>query len=146
MDGEEDGMIPPTMVAWIEQLLRQGMSQREVHRRTGVSRGTIGRIARGQRPDHQALRQRKQTEELSLFVGPLQRCPGCGGLVEMPCRACHTRSLLARARRRMRPTPAPHRCKPLNLELRQPERSRYEVIHDLRVRHGQDYHFNSHAE
>ena len=134
-------MIPPTMVARIEGLLEEGVSQREVHRRTGVSRGTIGKIARGERPDYEAVRQQRETEELTLFNGPVERCPGCGAMVEMPCRACGMLSRLARAGRRMRARPAQDRDNPLRLDLREPERSRYEAIHDQRMRHGQDYCF-----
>ena len=50
-------MLPPSVVNEIRRLLTgEGLSYRKITRITGVSRGTIGKIAAGTRPDYEALR------------------------------------------------------------------------------------------
>lgn len=86
-------MLPIGKVREVERLLAEGqLSQRKIARVVGVSRGVIGLIARGERPDYSA-RQQDQAELVPL--GPIERCPGCGGRVYVPCRLCHVRKLQA---------------------------------------------------
>jgi len=93
-------MLTPALVAEIRHLLHnEGLSQRSVARQTGVSRGTVHAIAQGKRPERPL--RRPAPEDLPRPEGPLQRCPGCGGMVYMPCLLC-----LARGRRDYR-GPAP---------------------------------------
>ncbi len=69
--------IPLSKHKEIIHLYGQGLSLREVARRTGVSRCTVERlkkIAPGSKP----------------IVGA-QRCPTCGAMVMMPCLACSLR-------------------------------------------------------
>jgi hypothetical protein len=78
----------------IEQLLASGEhSQREIARMERVGRRTVTGIAAEVR-----RRQRKVLEEA---LPPPARCPGCGGMVYMPCRLCRLRTFLARRKRRL---------------------------------------------
>jgi transcriptional regulator with XRE-family HTH domain len=91
-------MIASPLVDEIKRLLSVGeLSQREIALRTGVSRGTVGAVARGKRPDYEAAR-RKRANSFTAPAGPPVRCPGCGGMAQMPCLACHVRGLVNRER------------------------------------------------
>ena len=85
-------MIAPLVINEIRRLLDQReLSQRMIARRIGVSRGTVNAIWLGKRPDRQA--HRPEEEILAYGAGPVERCPGCGGKVQMPCLVCRVRSL-----------------------------------------------------
>lgn len=88
-------MLRLEQVLEVKRLLDEGgLSRRAIARRTGVSRGSVNAIANGER---------------GLFAfdpkdldGPVReavatRCPGCGGLVYMPCVLCEARAHLGRA-------------------------------------------------
>jgi hypothetical protein len=118
-------MIAPSVVHEIKRLLAEGKySQRKIARITGVSRGTVGAIASGKRPDYET-RARDPELELEQPAGPPRRCPGCGGLVYMPCRLCHVRKLVGEARIARPPA---KREGPLRLELSGDHRARYERV------------------
>lgn len=85
-------MLQSEQVKWVEQLLAQGHSQRQVSRITGIARNTVARIASGHRPDFEAIRQMKK-EERRTRRGKPQRCPGCGHRVYLPCLICRNRRL-----------------------------------------------------
>ncbi len=88
-------MIATTIVDEIRRMLREeGLSQRKIASRTGVSRGTVNAIAQGKRLC--PVRRPVEGEDESGFIVPQGlpvRCPGCGGLVQMPCLLCHLRNL-----------------------------------------------------
>jgi hypothetical protein len=92
-------MIPAWRVAAIRHMLAEGdLSQRRIAERTGVSRGTVGAIALGRRPDHEDRRQARcggfsTADDFSSPSRPPERCPECGGMVQMPCLACRVRGL-----------------------------------------------------
>lgn len=91
-------MIAPGVVDEIHRLLAEGrLSQRKIARAVGVSRGTVGAIARGQRPERRP-RARQRADEVVAPRGPVRRCPECGGLVYTPCLACQVRALLRRGK------------------------------------------------
>lgn len=73
------------------------LSHRQIARQTGVSRATVGLVARGRRPDYPP-RPPDPLDNLDQPLGPAVRCPGCGGLVYPPCRLCHVRRLKAQGR------------------------------------------------
>jgi hypothetical protein len=109
-------------------LLAEGnLSQRKIARLTGISRGTVGAIAAGKRPDYPSSR-RAAEDEPGEPAGPPRRCPGCGGMVYMPCRLCAARALKAAAAKPPVPTWLMQPEAPLGLELRAAERARYEEI------------------
>ena len=123
-------MIAPSTVAEIKRLLAQGKhSQRKIARMAGVSRGSVGAIASGKRRDHEA-RQRDPEMELEEPTGPPARCPGCGGVVFMPCRLCHVRRLIAESRIARQPA-RPEDV--LQLDLSGEHRARYERVRARRV-------------
>jgi hypothetical protein len=129
-------MIAPEMVQRIERLLAEGkLGQREIAKVTGVSRGTVGAIATGRRPDYEELRRRRQ-EQQPERTGPPRRCPDCGALVLMPCLACALRRDAATAPGRQ-PHPRSGRLAGLlELDLRGEHRARYERIRARREAEG----------
>ena len=128
-------MIAPSVVNQIKRLLAEGrFSQRKIARMTGVSRGTVGAIAAGKRRDHEALSQSRE-EEPEEPAGPPRRCPGCGGIVYLPCRLCGVRKLLAEARITRRPA---RPDEPLALELVGEHRTRYESLRARRMQSAGD--------
>lgn len=128
-------MIRPSVVEEIKRLLAEGRhTQREIARRTGVSRGTVGAIAAGRRPEYEAARE-SQAADSEGPTGPPQRCRGCGGLVYRPCRLCRVRRLIAKSQVARGPaTPE----EPLQLELSGGHRTRYEQVRRGRIQAGPD--------
>jgi transcriptional regulator with XRE-family HTH domain len=124
-------MIDSEKVAEIKRLLAEGrLSQRKIAARARVSRGTVGAIAAGRRPDYEELRKRRAEEEV-ISAGPVERCPSCGGTVHLPCRLCHVRSLLARSKL----SPQPRRPEEIpRVELAGEYRRRYEQLRARRFR------------
>lgn len=91
-------MIAPDVVQEVRRLLiEEHLSQRNVAIRTGVSRGTVHAIARGKRAD--CLPRAEAEEEMPSPMGPLRRCPTCGGKVQMPCLLCRLRQMQRQGRR-----------------------------------------------
>lgn len=122
-------MLAPTLVEQVQRLLDENvLSQRRIARSLDVSRGTVARIAAGERPDYDALRRARQSQASLLPAGPLERCPGCGGMVFMPCLLCRVEAITAasprRSRLRLRTRPA----EPLGLNLKEKDRARYEEV------------------
>ena len=84
-------MIPWSKVKEIRRLLRQGgITQRKIAEIVGVHKGTVEAIAQGRR---QYLKQRRGAKHVSPDV----RCPGCGGMTQMPCMVCDRRALKEKA-------------------------------------------------
>lgn len=122
-------MLKPALVAEVRRLLAEGkLSQRGIARRLGVSRGSVHAIARGKRPDRSAA---EPLDEV-WWQGPPARCPGCGGMVFLPCRACAARKALSRQRR----PPWPDSDEPLALQLTEEHRRRYEEVRRWRQMRG----------
>lgn len=114
-------MISSGTVDQIKRLLEEGdLSQREIARQVGVSRGTVNAIARGNRPDYEA-RGREREDDVVAPGGPPVRCPTCGGMVQMPCLACRVRAVRERRRRPRAVTPH-YRC--LGASIESPRRPR----------------------
>jgi hypothetical protein len=127
-------MITPLVVREVKRLLAEGSySQRKIARMTGVSRTTVRVIASGKRRDRDTP-AREPRMGLDKPTGPPRRCPGCGGLVYMPCRLCHVRELIAESRvapRGPRPEGRPQ------LELSGNEQARCEQVRFRQIRAGQ---------
>lgn len=119
-------MLDPELVAKVELLLSEGeYSQRQISRITGVSRGSVSAIARGER--HVYIRP----EPIPESTGPLRRCRRCGILTRMPCTECRIREQLRKA---PRVEWLHQEKKPCRIELKEPERSRYEEVRAWRER------------
>ena len=85
-------MIADSLVSEIRDLLGQGeLSQRAIARRFGVSHGTVNAIALGKRRGRS--RRPASHDRFIPPTGQPVRCPGCGGLTQMPCLVCYLRSL-----------------------------------------------------
>lgn len=86
-------MITNVTVKKVIELLREGKwSQRQIAKMTGVSRGSVGAIARGARkePRFEAYEEDKRIIPPS---GTPTRCHCCGRLVQKPCLACQIRTI-----------------------------------------------------
>jgi hypothetical protein len=98
-------MIATALVEEVRRMLKEGrLSQREIAQRTGVSRGSVNAIAMGKRRDNST--RRREHGENDGFTPPSglpSRCPGCGGLAQMPCLLCYIRE-----KTNTRKSPRPH--------------------------------------
>jgi hypothetical protein len=83
-------MLAAGVVEQIQHLLGEGvLSQRKIAQRLGVSRGSVTAVASGRRRPHVA----NPIAEGFVFPSGLpRRCPGCGGMVQMPCLLCRLRA------------------------------------------------------
>ncbi|RIK82707.1 MAG: hypothetical protein DCC68_05585 [Planctomycetota bacterium] len=86
----------------IRMLLTEGkLSQREVSELTGTSRATVNAIARGRRSV--SLQSGNDTAACFAPKQRPRRCPGCGGMVYLPCHLCRIRRyVLANGANRVR--------------------------------------------
>ena len=120
-------MIGPTAIEEIQRLLAEDdLSQRGIAKVMKVSRGTVAAVASGKRRPYYP-RPDDRDEQLA---GPVRRCPGCGGMATMPCRACRIRRLKPESSMRCR---ALAREEPLRLDLADEHRTRYEEIRRQRM-------------
>jgi transcriptional regulator with XRE-family HTH domain len=133
-------MINPTLVDEVKRLLADGVTQRGISRRLSISRGSVGAIASGKRPNYEALRAAREDKLAPLpNNAPSERCPGCGGKQQMPCRVCRTRGdkqqRLERARAvldaaRRSPEHSPDN---LTMDLHPEHQARYERLHASKI-------------
>lgn len=85
-------MIAAALVEEVRRMLRKGqVSQREIAKQLGISRGTVNAIAAGRRRDRAAPRE-PDGDDFIPPAGLPKRCPGCGGWTQMPCLACYIRA------------------------------------------------------
>ncbi len=83
-------MLKPGQIEWVLRLDREGLSQRAIHRATGMARGTIRSVLEGNRPDRPLVDTLYDVDN-PVFTEPPRRCRGCGATVYMPCLACRLR-------------------------------------------------------
>ena len=125
-------MLDLHRVRAVERLLRAGkLSRRGIAAKLGVSRGTVARIAARMQESPQDVLQAAET---CGEPPPVARCPNCGALVEMPCRACMV--LRLRAEGRLPPT-SDEPVGPLRLELRSPHYERYVAVRAAAMARGE---------
>jgi len=116
-------MIAASVIHHIQQLLTEGTwSQRRIARLTGISRGTIAAVAQGRRRPHEP-----RADEGEEPLGPVERCPECGAMVHMPCRACRIRSQNPKPRR-VRQVVKDTEEPSLRLQLRPEHEARYRQV------------------
>lgn len=99
--------VAESTIAHVRLLLASGVSHRQAAVIAGVGRSTVLSIASN--PDFEAQREQREqrvqksraarAETCSLFSGPLERCPGCGGMVQMPCKGCAARDAIESSRK-----------------------------------------------
>lgn len=90
--------ITTEIVAQVQRLLTQeNHSQRQAAALVGISRGTVRLIAQG-RLAGRAVRSADSDDDDLRPPGVARRCPGCGGMVYLPCRLCRVRAWMARPR------------------------------------------------
>ena len=120
-------MIGPTVIEEIQRLLAEGgLSQRKIAKVMMVSRGTVTAVASGKRRPYYP----RPEDSDEQFMGPVRRCPGCGGMATMPCRACRIRELKAQSSKRDQ---SDTRNEPLRLDLAEEHQTRYEEIRQQRM-------------
>lgn len=80
-------MLTRQEVIEVQQLASRGLSVNKISRQTGIAYDTISRIVNGK---HRFTRSNGSNEDnhLRYATNPIERCPGCGRMIEMPCRAC----------------------------------------------------------
>ncbi len=111
-------MLDPDLVREVKRLLAEGkLTQRAIVRRLPISRGSVGNIATGKRPDYESLRLAKQTQEAEW------KSTG----VKVRCRCCHLRRGLKLAGVEM--FRRPDGAFELKLELQPEDLERYEKVH-----------------
>jgi len=76
-------------------LSQENLSQRQVAAMSGVSRGRVSLIAKGEYPDYEAIRRERLEGEVPAGTGPVAWCAGCGHMVYGLCVACQVRAKLA---------------------------------------------------
>jgi len=120
-------MIGPAAIEEIQRLLAEGdLSQRKIAKVMKVSRGTVAAVASGKRRPYYP----RPEDSDEQFMGPVRRCPGCGGMATMPCRACRIRELKAQSSKRGQ---SDARNEPLRLDLAEEHQTRYEEIRRQRM-------------
>ena len=126
-------MISQALADEIRRLLAaRTQSMRRIARITGTSRGTVAAIAHGRRRERLA-RQPDSDSNAEEPQGPIERCPECGALTHAPCRACRVRKWM---RARGSGPPRQPREEPLQVELTDEFRQRYEEVRARRIREG----------
>lgn len=129
--------IRPERIERAKTLLSQGFSHRRVAVATGISRGTIRKVARGERPDCPPREPAADTPPDTLMPGERRlaikrRCSVCGGLLEIvPCRRCKIMRLLKTAGLQVYSGDGPD--DPLHLELKPDDYRAYLGVHAKRV-------------
>jgi len=87
-------MLTDATVEHVQSLLAQGLSDREVARQTGVSRGCVAYIRRGERLPNRDRRLIVDETALVFDKRRYGRCPCCGARVLLPCLACILKHLM----------------------------------------------------
>jgi hypothetical protein len=125
-------MIAAETVAEIRRLLDEDrLSQREIARRTGVCRGSVGAIASGHRPGYESQPD-PPDDGLEEPTGPPARCPGCGAKVYLPCALCHVRSEIGKRPRGRAGDRQDDAFVSADLDLRLEHRVRYDEVREAR--------------
>jgi len=129
-------MLKKWIVVWVQRLLAWKVSHREISRITRVSRGRISLIAKGLRPDYEALRRFREEARVAIDPArPAKRCPGCGYKVQLPCIICRARAAVAAHSRRQTTDSSDGFRTPLRLDLKPKHNLRYARIRKRRDRH-----------
>lgn len=128
-------MVSVETVELAEGFLAEGVSQRQTAIRAGLCRGTVSRIKSGRwRQQYRKRMLRMIERDLRTLNGTARKCSQCGAKVEIPCRACQVRRLLA-AESLPRNYGGRDGDGRLAVEIRDPEdQRRYEALHRRKQR------------
>jgi len=120
-------MLSDERIKEVMRLLDAGKhSQRKIAKITGISRIVIHRIASGKRKLRPVTKNATWDED--RYKRPFERCPICGGRVQLPCIACVVRRL---DKGRTLRVDGPE---PLELALEDEHRKRYVKVKEWRER------------
>jgi len=87
-------MLSLSVLLLIDRMLQEGaLTRRQIAERAGVSRGTVGAIARDRQRMLENAR-RLEADDGDTLASSV-RCPKCGFRVHMPCLVCRTREYRA---------------------------------------------------
>jgi len=124
-------MIAPAIILEVRRLLAETkLSQRKIAQLAGISRGSVGAIASGRRPDYEGLP--RDEDEIDEPAGPPARCGGCGGMVYLPCRLCRVQQAHGRKRQPTQDDRLQHVDESLDLALRPDHRARDDEVRAAR--------------
>lgn len=87
-------MLEKDLIHHAQEMLLDGrLSYRKIAEQLGVSRSSIAKIAAARRKTI-VVPKPLQISEDSWYQdeGQFTRCPGCGGMVHLPCRLCDVRA------------------------------------------------------
>ncbi len=115
-------MHSPDVIRQINELLQEGQhSRRKIAKIAGVACATVSAVATGGRQAEDYLK-RALAPKPSRKSG---RCPSCGAQVQMPCKLCQTRKLVAGGQL---PPPEPVVAAPIGLDLNPEHQARYAEV------------------
>lgn len=125
--------LADNLVSQVRELLATGLNQRVVSQMTGVSRGSVGKIAAGKYPDYARIRKDREEKRLP-GTGPVEWCGKCRRFVAMSCVECAARKARAETPRRGQAFFDTDDQDGLELDLRDEQQAAYEEVHAMRVR------------
>ena len=115
-------MLSPSIIRDIQRLLEDGnLSCRKIAKKLGVSRSTVSVVACGTRRTDDYLNLPPARDE----AGKPRKCPTCHAIVQMPCKLCQTRELMAG--NHLEPLP-PILETPIGLDLKPEHEARYAEV------------------
>jgi hypothetical protein len=134
-------VIDPRIETEIEAGLRAGrLSQRALARELEISRGTVGAIAAGTRPGDLSRQHAARRDPQPRPPVEIGRCPHCGCVVELPCRALLAElaqeEMQGRRRSGVRAQESADNGESLTIALRDEDAERY-----LALRHRKEQEF-----
>ncbi len=124
-------LLPLVTITAAAMLEASKLSQRAIAKKLRISRGVVRDIASGKRPV--VLRPKYPASKAKApEPPPMEKCVGCGAMVQLPCRACLVRNLLKAGRL----TPGLRLSEiegMIRVELRGEELTRYNELHAVKV-------------
>jgi hypothetical protein len=85
-------MVTVDQILRVKSLLERGAFQSKIRRATGLSCTTVRRIADGKLDYRLGTSRFNFTSIIHNETATAERCPGCGGMVYMPCVLCTIRN------------------------------------------------------
>lgn len=94
--GRKRRLLPVDAVELAERMLAEKCTMREIAARTGISVASVssiksGRLAGSQERLHLRRERLRESGPCEVDAATAERCPTCGAMVTLPCRACDVR-------------------------------------------------------